>query len=214
MFRIEENVILACQITGIYDVNRNETLINDDYTLIKDWCNSIINLDLQGIIFHNNYSGTFCKAFSNRNIQFIKINYDSSFNPNVYRYLTYDKFLKSNAEQIKNVFVTDISDVVVINNPFQAPIFKANLDYIFCGDEPKKLENEWMKSHSEHLRNKIKDYGEYEENFKSETLLNCGIIGGNIEVMLAIIEKLSTIHQNYNFDNKTAFTGDMGLLTI
>lgn len=207
---INENVILACQISGVYDVNRNEILADDDYSLIENWCESIIDLDLGGIIFHNNYSETFCRAFSNKNIQFVKINYDPNFNPNVYRYLVYDKFLKENSERIKNVFVSDISDVVVIHNPFEEPYFKANPCFIFCGDEPKILDNEWMKNHSEHLRSKIEDYAEYEENFKDNTLLNCGIIGGNIKVMQEFIEKLSNIHQTYNFDNKTAYTGDMG----
>jgi hypothetical protein len=207
---INENLILACQISGVYDVNRNETLDDDDYSLIENWCESIINLDLQGIIFHNNYSETFCEAYSNKNIQFVKIDYDPKFNPNVYRYFVYNEFLKTNSECIKNVFVTDISDVVMINNPFEEPFFNANPDFIFCGDELKKLNNEWMKSHSEHLRNKIENYADNEEDFKHETLLNCGIIGGNFKVMQEFIKKLANIHKTYNFDNKTSYTGDMG----
>lgn len=207
---INENLVLACQISGVYDVNRNEILAADDYSLIENWCESITDLDLKGIIFHNNYADSFCGAFSSKNIQFIKVTYDPSFNPNVYRYLVYNEFLKANSERIKNVFVTDVSDVVVVENPFEHPFFKANPDCVFCGDEPKKLDNEWMKNHSEHLRNKIEDYARYEENFKEKTLLNCGIIGGNFQLMQAFIEKLANVHQTYNFDNKTAYTGDMG----
>ena len=207
---INKNVILACQITGIYDVNRNETLPDDDYAFIKNWCESIIHLELQGIIFHNNYTETFCEQFTNKNILFIKIYYDANFKPNVYRYLMYRDFLKIHAKQIENIFLTDISDVVVIKNPFKESFFKANPDVIFCGDEPKILGNEWMKSHSEHLRSKIKDYAAYEEKFNENVLLNCGIIGGNIKVMKAFIEEIALIHEQYNDDNKTAFTGDMG----
>lgn len=67
-----------------------------------------------------------------------------------------------------------------------------------------------MKSHSEHLRSKIKDYAEYEEKFNENVLSNCGIIGGNIKVMKAFIQKIALINEQYNDDNKTAFTGDMG----
>lgn len=208
--KISKNVFLACQITGIYDVNRNEILENNDYLLIKNWCESLIKLDLHGIIFHNNYAESFCEVYSNKNIQFIKINYESNFNPNVYRYLIYNDFIKSNAQRIENIFVTDISDVVVVNNPCEEPFYVANTNCIFCGDEPKALDNEWMKDHSEHLRSKIEDYAAYEENFKQNTLLNCGIIGGNIKVMQEFIDKLATIHQQYNFDNQTNYTGDMG----
>jgi hypothetical protein len=205
-----QNVILACQITGIYDVNRNETLADNDYSLIKDWCESVMHFDLQGIIFHNNYAGSFCEEFSNQNIQFVRVEFDAKFKPNVFRYLVYEDFLKYHAQQIKNVFVTDITDVVLLENPFEVPLFKANKGHIFCGDEPKVLNNDWMKSHAEHLRNKIEDYADYEENFKESTLLNCGIIGGNVKVMQELIQKLSKIHQQYNFDNDTAYTGDMG----
>ncbi len=208
--KIRKNVILACQITGIYDVNRNEILADDDYSSIKNWCDSLINLDLQGVIFHNNYSETFCERFSNKNIQFIKVQYDAKFNPNVYRYFMYRDFMLLYSDQIENVFVTDISDVEVIKNPFEEPFFKDNPDFIFCGNEPKMLENKWMKNHSEYLRNKIENYAAYEEKFKQEPLLNCGIIGGNFKVMSSFIEQLTTIHQQYNFDNKTAYTGDMG----
>lgn len=210
VLRTEKNIILACQISGMYDVNRNQILTDDDYSVIKSWCESIVNLDLQGVIFHNNYSKAFCDAFSNQNIQFKRIDYIPKFNPNVFRYLVYDEFLKSNHQQIDNVFLTDISDVIVIKNPFETTFFKTNPNFIFCGDEPKVLENEWMKNHSEHLRTNIKDYAEYEEKYKHETLLNCGIIGGNIGIMSTFIEKLSQIHRSYNFDNKTAYTGDMG----
>lgn len=67
----------------------------------ENWCKSIIDLDLDGIIFHNNYSETFCETFSNKNIQFIKIEHDPKFNPNVFRYLIYNEFLKTNSERIK-----------------------------------------------------------------------------------------------------------------
>jgi len=208
--KINKNLFLACQITGIYDVNRNLILENDDYGMINNWCESLIKLDLHGIIFHNNYSESFCATFSNPNLQFSKIKHQENFNPNVFRYLVYNDFLKIYASEINNIFVTDISDVVALKNPFEESLFMENPSSIFCGDEPKILDNEWMKSHSEHLRSKIEDYAAYEENFKNHALLNCGIIGGNIKVMEEFIDKLATIHLQYNFDNQTSYTGDMG----
>lgn len=34
-FRPSKNVIMACLITGIYDVNRSETLEDDNYELVR-----------------------------------------------------------------------------------------------------------------------------------------------------------------------------------
>ena len=111
---------------------------------------------------------------------------------------------------VDNLFITDITDVVVVNNPFVQPLFMNNVNSIFCGDEPKLLDNDWMHSHATHLRGKINDYAVYEENFKSSTLLNCGIVGGNIAVMQPFLEKLCHIHETFNTDNNSAYTGDMG----
>jgi hypothetical protein len=205
-----KNIILASHITGVYDVNRNTTLLNDDFEIVSDWVNSIKALDLQGIIFHNNFSEQTCKKYASKNIQFIKIDYNEQFNPNVFRYFIYDQFLKKYSKSIQNVFFTDVADVVVLKNPFIQKIFIENPTTIFCGDEQEILDNEWMKQHSEHLRNKIIDYTTFEHNFKDNTLLNCGIVGGSIQIMEPFIKKLWHIHEHYNSDNSTNYTGDMG----
>lgn len=207
---VHKNVIMACHITGIYDVNRSTTLPDDDYSIVKDWADSIINLKLGGIIFHNNFSLETCHKYQNEYISFVKIEYDYRFNPNVYRYLIYDDYLQKQHHLLKNIFLTDISDVVLVQNPFSQPLYCQNMNSIFCGDEPKTLQNEWMQAHSEHLRSRINNYKQFEEKYYNSTLLNCGIVGGNIKVMREFISKLATIHRLYNNDNQTAYTGDMG----
>jgi hypothetical protein len=204
------NLIMACHITGVYDVNRNTTLQDNNYELVRNWAESVAKANLQGIIFHNNFSTETCKKFENNFISFIEIDYDKRFNPNVYRYFVYRDFLQQNLHQFKNIFVTDISDVTVLRNPFNDPFFLENPSSIFCGDEPQKLRNDWMQAHSEVLRNKIADFTEYETKFGDETLLNCGIIGGSASLLYDFILKLSDIHQQFNCDNQTAYTGDMG----
>jgi len=209
-FSVTKNIIAATHITGIYDVNRSTTLPNDDFSLVSTWANSITNLGLQGIVFHNNFSEATCKLYSNDNLHFVKVAYNQQFNPNVFRYLVYNEFLNQKAKEIQNLFFTDISDVVVLKNPFQQKLFIDNPTSIFCGDEPEIVDNPWMKLHAEHLRAQIEDYVLYESEFKKEVLLNCGIIGGSIKIIQPFIDQLSTIHSTYNTDNKTAFTGDMG----
>ena len=205
-----ENIILACHIAGVYDVNRSTTLEQDDYALVQAWAESIQALGLQGVLFQNNFSEETCEKYSNENISFIKIDYNEKWNPNVFRYFVYRDFLLNFASTVHSVFVTDVSDVVVVKNPFEAFLFQENRDTLFCGDEPKTLDNEWMNYHSAHLRNQIADFAEYEQSFAQDTLLNCGIIGGSTTVMLNFLESLCSVHEQFNQDNKTAFTGDMG----
>ncbi len=205
-----ENIVLACHIAGVYDVNRSTTLEHDHYALVQEWAESIQALGLKGVIFHNNFSVDTCEKYSNENISFIKIEYNEKWNPNVFRYFIYRDFLLNFASTIKSVFVTDVSDVVVIQNPFTSKLFQENRDKLFCGDEPKVLNNDWMNNHSTHLRNQISDYAEYEKKFAESTLLNCGIIGGSLDVMHEFLNELCFIHEHFNVNNETAYTGDMG----
>lgn len=209
-FKIAKNIIVASHISGVYDVNRNEILANDDFSIVSKWAKSISDLNLQGIIFHNNFSQETCDAHQNDSLRFVKVDYDYSYNPNVYRYFLYNEFLKLHSHQFNNVFFTDVSDVVVLKNPFVENLFLANPLAIFCGDEPEILDNVWMQNHGEHLRNKIPDYAIYEAKFKNKALLNCGIVGGNSAVMKSFIADLWSIHSSFNYDNSTKFTGDMG----
>ena len=204
------NLIMACHITGVYDVNRNTTLEDDNYELVSKWAESIAERNLQGLIFHNNFSQESCEKHKNEYISFIKIKYNPKFNPNVYRYFVYNDFLQQHISQLNNIFVTDISDVTLVKNPFIDQFFLENPTAIFCGDEPKTLNDEWMKEHSANLRKKIPDFNEYEKKFEHETLLNCGIIGAKATLLHNFIQKLCSIHLQANYENNTAFTGDMG----
>ncbi|MEA5258834.1 hypothetical protein VB264_13640 [Arcicella aquatica] len=207
---VSEELILGCHITGVYDVNRNNILKDDDFGLVEKWATSTRKLNLKAILFHNNFSENTQKTFESEYLSFVDIKYDTRFNPNVFRYYVYREFLKTHSKGIESIFVTDVSDVVVVKNPFKELLFLTNPDTLFCGDEPKILENDWMIEHASHLRSKIPDYALYENNFKDATLLNCGVIGGNVQVMNPFLDKLWYIHETYNDDNKTAFTGDMG----
>ena len=130
---VPKRLIMACHFTGIYDVNRNTTLQDDDVTLIQDWVTSLESLGLSGILFHNNLSAATCAAFQQTNITFIDTEYSNRFNPNVYRYFVYRDFLRQYAAEIESLFVTDISDVVALQDPFVHPFFTGHPDTVFCG---------------------------------------------------------------------------------
>jgi hypothetical protein len=205
-----QHLVLACHITGVYDVNRNMTLVEDTYELVQEWAESVAAAKLTGVIFHNNFSEETCARFENEHISFERISYNPKYNPNVYRYFVYRDFVAKHKDKIQGVFVTDVSDVTLAQNPFVHPLYLAKPDMLFCGDEPKTLNNEWMLAHAEHLRSQILDYAGYEERFADEVLLNCGVFGGAFPLFYDFLQQLCTIHETYNQHNKTAYTGDMG----
>ncbi len=203
-------VVMACHITGVHDVNRNTTLTNDSFDLVKDWVDALIAAKVKGILFHNNFSEATCCSMACDDVSFIKIEHDPQYNPNVFRYFVYRNFLEQHLQPFNALFMTDVSDVVLVNNPFTDPLFMNHPTALFCGDEPQLLHNEWMIAHAENLRNNIPDYAAYESTFGKETLLNCGIIGGTGAVMYSFLQQLCAIHEQANRNNKTAYTGDMG----
>ncbi len=208
--QLSNKLILGCHISGVFDVNRSQMLSDDDFSIIEQWANSILKLNLQAIIFHNNFSDETIEKYQSNHLKFIKITHDIRFNPNVFRYYIYSQFIKKHFDKIESLFVTDVSDVLVLKNPFIQPLFKDNPDFVFCGDEKTIWDNEWMKDHGSHLRSAVNDYFEIESEYKSHILLNCGIIGGTIQVIKPLIESIWQIHESYNYSNTSLFTGDMG----
>lgn len=213
---LEPNTSLVCAslLTGVYDVNRNENLLSDNFEIIKAWYNSILKLNLSAVIFHNNFSEETVNFYQTNKIKFLKVDYDTTYNPNVYRYFIYKDFFEKHKENMANVFVTDLTDVEVVSNPFEQKLFLENNTTLFCGDEPKILENDWMKEHCTHLRNSIEDFNLFEDKYANEILLNCGIIGGDIKTMISLMNLLVEMHTKFGITNKTAFTLDMGVFNF
>lgn len=205
-----ENIVLACHVTGVYDVNRNTILEHDSYDLVQAWAESVRLSNMHGIIFHNGFSEETCRVYANEHVSFVGVDYSAEFNPNVFRYFVYRDFLLNFQSTIHSVFLTDVSDVVVTQNPFASVLFQEHRGTLFCGDEPKTLNTPWMHDHSAHLRNQIPRFTEYEQTFAQAPLLNCGIIGASTTVMLSFLEALCAVHAQFNRQKNTVSTGDMG----
>lgn len=206
--------IFASLLTGVYDVNRNELLENNDFGIIQKWYDSILKLQINAVIFHNTFSEEIVEKYTNEYIRFIEVTYDKRLKPNVFRYFIYRDYLKQNSHKIRNLFVTDITDVEVIDNPFESALYTENSGSLFCGDEPETLDNDWMRNHCSHLRNSMPEFSTYEELNQHETLLNCGIIGANAAVMELLFNKMVAIHETVSFTNTTDFTLDMGVFNF
>lgn len=209
-------LICATLLTGVYDVNRNEQLAEDNPALIEKWCASLRRLQVHGLIFHNNFSEATIARFSDKHLHFVRVGYDGQLNPNAYRYFIYEALLSKYGTKrdgnpaIRSIFVTDISDVEIVQNPFIQPLFTDNPGHLFCGDEPTVLHNDWMLEHGTYLRENLPGYADFETTHAQDPLLNCGVIGGNTAVMRPLMRHLTEIHTTYTAHNTTAFTLDMG----
>ncbi len=204
------SLVAATLLTGVYDVNRGENLEEDNFKLVSAWYDSLNRLGLRGLIFHNTFSATTVARYQTDNISFVQVKYDHRWSPNVFRYMIYEEFLDCYSHLLASLFVSDIVDVEVIQNPFEQPQFLANAGAVFCGDEPEILDNPWMHAHGQHLRQSLPGFASFEFANRDQVLLNCGIIGGQVETMRSLMNHLAQLHRSYTLTNKTAYTLDMG----
>jgi hypothetical protein len=203
-------VVLASLLTGLHDVNRDATLEADDFGHVAQWAEAIRVAGLLGIIFHNGFSLDTVARHTGEHLRFERVTADPAYNPNVNRYFFYRDFLLQHAGEFSDVALTDISDVVIVRNPFTAAEYLAHPAAIFCGDEPKTLDNPWMQAHSAHFRKQVPGFADYEAAFAQSTLLNCGVVLGKVSTICSLLEQLCQLHLTYNRHNPSAYTGDMG----
>lgn len=207
---IQRQVVLASLLTGHYDVNRSTTLPSGDFSLVQDWADSLRAVGLQGILFHNGFSPAQVAQHTSAHLVFVRVQADPAYNPNVSRYFFYRDFLQQQGEHLLDVAATDVSDVEVLRHPFDDGQFHAHPAAIFCGDEPKTLDDPWMHAHAAHFRRQIRGFAAYERAFAQSPLLNCGVILGKAAPMLTLFQQLCDFHHTYNRHNPSAYTGDMG----
>jgi len=86
----------------------------NDFRYIKDWYNSIVSLDLEAAVFYDNLTDDFVEKYTTPKIRFIKVP-PTDMGYNCYRHFVFKDFLQK--EKYDFVFHTDISDVVVVQNP-------------------------------------------------------------------------------------------------
>jgi len=202
--------VLCCHIAGIFDVNRQAILPADDFSAMEPLVKSVVEQGIKAIIFHNHFTTATCSRYTHPLLKFERVTYDETYSPNVFRYFAYRDYLQKYGHSVASFFITDATDVVMQRNPFTDPLFVEHSDKLFCGDEMKPLDNEWMRDHGTHFREQSKAYQLFEETFGNSTLLNCGIIGGKKELACTFLDALCNFHEQYNQRNPTAYTGDMG----
>ena len=188
------NAIFTTYFTGEKDPQRPYSWKPDDFELIKEFYNSVIKYDLNCYILHDNLSTEFVEKYATEKITFIRVD-KIKLNAVDYRWQLYYNLLNE-LKDIKKVFCLDISDVVILKDPFK--LVKANKLYI--GDEMcKNIENNWMIARY----NMIKHVTTVPDSLLLKPVLNCGILGGSRKVVLDVTKKMAKILEDANITETT-----------
>jgi len=189
------DIICTTFFTSGLDPQKNIKWETNGFEKISEFYNSIKTLDLNCVIFYDELSDLFINEYSTDKIKFEKVN-PSSLNLIDVRWVIYKDYLEKN-KKINRVFFTDISDIVVLKNPFNF----ITKNVIYCGDE-EMLNNDslWMK-HC-YMCLKHLDVQKINECYKHK-VLNAGILGGEKDLIYDVINKMSDILINSNIKHTT-----------
>ena len=171
-----KDVVIACYFANVMDVQRGKAWQPDQKAIAK----LKASVELHGyefVLIHN------CFDLPNK----VSI----STTPYFERWLKEWQYLRDRRD-IGNVFVVDATDVDMINNPF--PHIEPGKLYI--GDEPEHtLANPWMtRMHQEPNVNSW-----LREN-STLPLLNCGVVGGERRLVMAVCRDMYQYHFEYPQD--------------
>lgn len=185
--KFSNEVILTTYFTSKKDPQRNLFTAKNDFNYIKDFYFSIINNNLNAIIFYDDLEEEFILEYTNQNIKFIKCSVlDYSLNDE--RFFIYEEFLKK--VEVEKVLMSDVNDVTFgIKDLFK---FIENKK-IYLGRDENLLvgQSDWIKE-------KIKNLPQYLKNrlpkgFYDMPFLNAGVIGGDSKIMISFLEKVNYI---------------------
>jgi hypothetical protein len=175
-----------------------ETLLNST-SLTKPLFQSITDLNLNLIVFHDELSEELILQNQNKNIRFIKVRL-GDYSTNDERYFIYYEFIRQ--INVKSIFMIDCFDVVCIKPPFA--LLSENPHKLFIGRDSC-----YSIANSEYLINKlsliiknifIKQPPGYFDNFLQMPLFNAGIIGGNTENILPFLKKVCGVMTDVDND--------------
>ena len=170
-------------------IGRNEKgyIVNDEFNYIKSWYESVIKLDLDGRIFHDDLSEKFIKNYTTDKIKFVRTK-SFQYSNNDWRFFCFRNFLEEN--KFDYVFHNDISDVVIVKNP--ETLFKDFKDvcYFACKDSIPLNKFKYIDIHK---RFEWEDYVKFLLNNNIWDLINMGVVGGRYNDMLNFYTKFCEV---------------------
>lgn len=166
-----KDVVIACYFANVPDIQRNNSKWPADISAIAKLRRSVEAHGIEFVLIHN------CFDLPNR--------VDITTTPYFERWLKEWQYLRDRRD-INNVFLVDATDVDMLHNPFP----HIEDDKLYVGDEPgETLNNQWMITR--HLEPTV---NRYLREHGSQPLLNCGVVGGNRKLVMALCREMYLYH--------------------
>jgi len=156
-----------------------------DFSYIQKWHESVDRLDIDAFVFYDNLTQEFIDSHTTDRIRFIKSS-PGVWSNNDGRFFCYLDFLRNH--KYDNVFLTDGSDVIVVQDPSKIVEDFPDIDIFLCKDSiPLSAFGNFLNIHS-HFG--WKNYFWFDMQMKQRVdLINMGVIGGRYDTIVEFLEK-------------------------
>jgi hypothetical protein len=191
-YKTKTDILLTSYFTGVPDTQRAgkwQASMDELQPLIQ----SLKGFKL--VVLHDCFDGLQMYP----NVEFVKV--DTSVNPYFQRWISYRQYLQTNKDSIANVFCIDATDVELLKDPFQS----LTPDRLYLGDEVEVLGCQWMLNH--HKNPALLEFFKMNANMQ---LLNAGIAGGSIDILLDFIHKVIDYYFSVKTDSTLRGISDCG----
>lgn len=179
----EKGILLAAYFNSVNDPQRGGKWGAD----IKQLDVLVKSCERNGVDFR-----IFHDCLDTADKRFIKVEPQTEYAPNVWRWFVFQEWLESN--QVDNVFMVDSTDVEVLRNPFMS----LNPDKLYVGDEyAMRVDNHWMRKNQEPYLKSLVDYRRTIAANGRNVLLNCGITGGSYKIVMEYLKHRTELHAKH-----------------
>lgn len=176
----------------------------NDIKYIEGWYNSVNNLKLNGVIFYDNLTEQFVSEYETEYVKFIKSD-PGVWSNNDGRFFCYLDFLKENKHD--NIFLTDGSDVTVVQDPGKIVEAYKEIDIFVCKDSiPLSSFGRYLDVHNHFGWENYFAFSLWMQ--QGIPLINMGVLGGRYEI---VIEFLEAFCHERNKMQMPEFNADMWL---
>lgn len=144
----------------------------NDISYIQKWYDSVKGLGIEARIFHDNLTEEFVKQYGTDKINFVRVD-SSDYSNNDWRFFCYRNYLEYNF--FDSVFLSDSSDVTVVQDPAKILREFPYVDYFVCKDSIKLNQFPYLNLHQQVGWDDTVRYLLCQEKME---LINMGVIGG------------------------------------
>lgn len=198
-YREKEDIVITTIFTTVADPQRGQKW-SWDKAIVKDLADSCAK--------HNAKLVVLCDVLPTMPTEHSNMVYvysPASINPYFQRWVSIHKYLLQNKDWIGKVFCVDASDVIMLRNPF----YEMLPGTLYTGDEHEITGCEWLKNH--HPNKIVQEYIKVNAN---KQLLNAGLCGGTVDIVLDFIRTLTDFYFTQLAEGDGRDSTDMGTFNL